>query len=174
MEAGSQGRPGRAGDEPSLTPNRPPLAWGTIIVMDLDRLGEIVESEGWSEYRPNEATGLLSNLVWDLAVKWRAIVVYGLDWDRGTEEAVLEIPGVEAREVAGDLVGIARALERVGVTVTIVAVSSPLLARPARNRREAYSGPRRSAKRILDRLKRKGGGVVYVDGEVVYVSGRPG
>lgn len=160
--------PGGVGDEPSLTPNRPPLARGALVIIDLDRFSEVVRERGWSEYRPNPATGLLSQLVDALARRWQGLVVYGLDWERGTEEAVLEFPGIEATDLVDDLVGIARELEAQGVRATIVAVTGPVLGRPARTRREAYQGPRRAAKRIMESLKRRGGGVVYVDGEIVW------
>ncbi len=160
--------PEGVGDEPSLTANRAPLTWGAIVIIDLDRFGDVVRERGWSEYRPNPATGLLSHLVDSLARRWQGLVVYGLDWERGTEEAVLEIPGVEASDLVDDLVGIARELEEQGVRATIVAVTGPILGKPAKNRREAYQGPRRAVKRIMESLKRRGGGVVYVDGEIAW------
>ena len=140
------------------------LAEGTIVVMDLDRFGEVVRERGWSEYQPNPATGLLTDLVERFVRKWQAIVVYGLDPVRGTEEVVLEIPFVEPWEVKEDLESIRRELNRVGVGVTIVAVKGYILGRPARDRREAYYGsPSRSyAKHLLERLKRKGGNMVFI------------
>jgi len=143
------------------------LVEGTIIVIDLDRFEEEVRRRGWSEWRPNEATGLLSSLVEWLARKWMGVVVYGLDWDRGTEEAVIEIPLVEPWEVEGDLRRILEALRReAGVTATAVALRGPVLARPARSRREAYQGTpaRREAWRILREAKRRGGGRLIVVG----------
>ena len=140
---------------------------GTIIIIDIDRMGEIIEEKGWSEWRPNPATGTLSHLVEQLARKWNAVIVYGLDWERGTEEAVLEVPLVEPDELINDLVMLAQEVCRQGATVTIVAITAPVLGVPARNRREAYQGHRRRAKRLLESFKRKGGGYVVVDGVVV-------
>jgi len=140
---------------------------GALVIIDIDSMSDMVREKGWSEWRPNPATGLLSGLVENLVRKWQALVVYGLDWERGTEEVVLEVPGVEAGELAGDLAGVAVELCKAGVTATIVAVTAPVLGIPARTRREAYLGPRGRVKRLLERYKRRGGGYVVVDGAVV-------
>ncbi len=139
---------------------------GTVVIVDLDRFGEEVERRGWSEWSPNEATGLLSSLVERLASRWGGVVVYGLDWERGTEEAVLEFPLVEPRELEADLREILERLEaEAGVSATAVAVWGLVTGRPARSRREAYHGTptRRLAARLLGKAKRSGGGrlVVY-------------
>lgn len=144
---------------------------GAVVVLDLDRFEEITRQRGYDEYTPNEVTGLLSDLVERLARKWCGVVVYGLDWERGTEEAVIEIPGVEARELEADLVEIAREVEKTGASITVVAVTGDIVGSPASSRREAYLGGFRSySKKILERLKRRGGGVVYVDGRIAWRS----
>ena len=158
-------------ERPSLTPTAPyrfPGVQGSLIIIDLDRFEEIVSDRGWSRYKPNPATGLLTGLVEDFARKWSAVVIYGLDYERGTEEVVLEIPSVCPWELEDDLVSIARSVETVDVTVTIVAVCTDVTGIPARNRRDAYSSYRREAQKMLEKLKRKGGGVVYIDGKIVY------
>ncbi len=135
------------------------LVEGTIVVIDLDRFGEIVEERGWSEYKPNPATGLLTLLVQRFVSKWQGVVVYGLDEERGTEEVVIEIPMVEPEELREDLEEIRRELRRVGVTATIVAVRGYVGLKPARTRREAYTGTpyRRLAVKLLNQAKRRGG-----------------
>ncbi len=148
------------GDSPSLTPT--PLVDGTLIVMDLDGMGELVEELGLSEYSPNRLTGLLTSLVEDLVRRWRGVVVYGLDHERGTEEAVIEVPMTRPDELAEDLRRIAEEIRREGGSISIVAISSPVTGKPARNRREAYSGYRRRALRILRKVKSSGGGRVYI------------
>jgi hypothetical protein len=75
--------------------------------MDLDRFKEYARERGLSVYEPNIVTGSLSSLVEGFVRKFQAVVVYGLDWDRGTEEVVLEIPGVEAVELEPDLIRVA-------------------------------------------------------------------
>ncbi|MCE4627650.1 MAG: hypothetical protein F7C34_00670 [Desulfurococcales archaeon] len=143
--------------------------YGTIILIDIDRMSEVIREKGWSEYRPNPSTGKLSGLVELFARKWSAVIIYGLDWERGTEEAVIEIPGAEPEEVEADLKHIACEMAKTGVTVTIVAITGPTLGRPARDRRSAYAGPRRRAKRVLEALKRRGGGFIYVEGRTARV-----
>jgi len=141
------------------------LAEGTVVIIDLDRFGEVVEERGWSEYSPNPATGLLTRLVEELVSKWSGYLVYGLDEERGTEEAVIEFPLVEPEELREDLERIRRELNRVGVGVTIVAVKGHvgLLSRSA-DRRAAYSATpaRRMAAKLLRQAKRRGGNVVIV------------
>ena len=141
-----------------------PLVEGTVVILDLDRFSEIVRERGWSEYEPNPATGLLTYLVERFARKWQAVIVYGLDEERGTEEAVIEIPFVEPWEVKEDLEEIKREVNRLGVGITIVAVKGYVTGEPASNRREAYYGtPSRSyAKSILERLKRRGGNTMFI------------
>jgi hypothetical protein len=132
---------GYPSEEPSLTRTATPSIEGSLIMLDLDRFEEVVEEKGWSRYNPNPATGLLSSLVEEFSRKWQAVIVYGLDWDRGTEEAVLEIPGVEAFMISNDLKKIMDELcEQVGVSITIVAITAPVTGKPSRDRREAYSG----------------------------------
>ena len=141
---------------------------GTIIMLDLDRFKEFTRARGLDEYRPNDITGLLSAEVERLARKWQGIVVYGLDWKRGTEEAVLEIPLVGPEELENDLVAVARSICEAGASITIVAVEGPITGRPARNRREAYEGYRRRVKRLLESVKSKRPGQVYINGQIVY------
>ncbi len=155
-------RPRGRDEEPSLTLSS---CEGTIVVIDLDRFGELVEEKGWSEYSPNPITGLLSNLVYDFVRKWNAVIVYGLDWERGTEEAVIEIPLVDPQEVEEDLRHILEEVRREGGSVTIVAIRDIVVGRKAHSRREAYYGTlgRRRAIKMLGKLKRKGGGIIYTE-----------
>ncbi len=140
------------------------LVEGTVVVIDLDKFSDVVRERGWSEYEPNPATGLLTSLVERLVSKWRAVVVYGLDPERGTEEAVLEIPFTEPEEVLPDLEEIKKELNRLGVGVTIAAVKGVVGFKPARDRREAYYGTpsRRLAWSLVREAKRRGGNRIVV------------
>ncbi len=137
---------------------------GVVVVIDLDRFSEVVSERGWSEYSPNPATGLLTLLVERFVSKWNAVVVYGLDPERGTEEVVLEIPGVDPEEILSDLEEIKRQINELGVGVTIVVVRGLVGAKPARNRGEAYYGTptRQLAIKMLRRAKRRGGNTIIV------------
>ena len=143
---------------------------GALVIMDLDSFGDTTIKRGYSEYVPNEITGTLTMLVESFVRKWRGVILYGLSRERGTEEAVIEIPYVRAEELAEDLVMIAKEICRLGSSISIVAVTGPVAPRLGRSRREAYTGTplRRSARRILERLKRSGGGAVYIDGVIVW------
>ena len=151
-----------------LTPSR--LVPGVVIVLDLDSFEEVTRERGYDEYKPNDVTGTLSALVEDLARRWAGVVVYGLDWERGTEEALIEIPYVEADEVAGDLVAVAEEVASHGVTVTIVALDGYVEPRAGRGSRRGYHATpfRRRALSELRKWKRRGGGFVVVNGSVVW------
>ncbi len=144
---------------------------GTIVAIDLDNFSEVVRSRGWSSYKPNPATGLLTNLISELVEKYMGFVVYGLDWDRGTEEALIEIPCVEPREVASDLKKIVFELKGLGVSASIVAIKDYVMCKRADSRRNAYNSTpgRKRAIRILKYLKRRGGEAIYIDGELIAV-----
>ena len=140
------------------------LVRGTVLVLDLDKFEETIEERGWSQYTPNPATGLLSHLIEQLARKWSAVIVYGLDWERGTEEAVLEIPLVEPEELRGDLERVKEEINRLGVGITIVAVRGHVGLKPAKSRREAYTATpaRRLATKLLRKAKRRGGNTIMI------------
>ncbi|MEM4696501.1 MAG: hypothetical protein QW170_04535, partial [Desulfurococcaceae archaeon] len=111
------------------------LVEGLIIILDLDKFGEFVEERGLDPYIPNEITGYLTEAVLDFVRKWRGVVIYGLDSSRGTEEAVIEIPGFT------DIEGIIRDLERIrddvnslGASISIVVLKDMVLAKPANSR----------------------------------------
>ena len=139
---------------------------GLIIVMDLDRFEEYVEERGLDPYKPNLITGTLTELVERFASKWRGVVVYGLDRERGTEEAVIEIPyGHEYLDsIVRDLEEIKREINRLGASITIVVVKDYTYPQTASSRREAYYGTpgRRRAWREVRRLKRLGGNRILV------------
>ena len=132
---------------------------GVVVFIDLDRFEEEIERRGWSKWKPNEATGLMTQLAESLARKWRAVVVYGLDPERGTEEVILEVPFARIEDVLGDLEEVRREIESLGVTVSIAVVEGLVGLKPARDRREAYYGTpaRRRATELLRRAKAMGG-----------------
>ena len=141
------------------------LVEGTVVVIDLDRFGEVVEERGWSEYEPNPATGLLTHLVEMIVRKHHGYVVYGLDEERGTEEVVLEFPLISPEELRGDLEEMLRELNRLGAAATIVAVYGAVgLVNRRLDRRAAYGATpaRRLASKILREAKRRGGNRVVI------------
>ncbi|UXD21445.1 hypothetical protein IPA_04350 [Ignicoccus pacificus DSM 13166] len=140
------------------------LTEGTIIIIDLDNFSEMIKQKGWSEWRPNDATALLTTLVHDLVNKWSAHVIWGLDEERGTEEVIIEIPLVEPSELKEDLEYIRRRLNEIGVGVSIVAIKDFVGVDRATQRRDAYKSTpgRRRALKLLKALKRRGGNAVLI------------
>ncbi|MET1159454.1 MAG: hypothetical protein ABWW65_00700 [Thermoprotei archaeon] len=139
---------------------------GLIIVLDLDKFEEYVTEHGLDPYKPNIVTGTLTRLVEDFAIKWRGIIIYGLDYERGTEEAVIEIPyGHEhLDDIMRDLEKIKEEINKLGVSISIAVVKDYVYPVPARDRREAYYGTpgRRRAVKLLRSIKRSGGNKIAV------------
>lgn len=140
------------------------LVEGTVVMMDLDKFEEVSRKMGWDQYKPNIITGTLTQLIEWFVSKWHAVVVYGLDPRRGTEEVVLEIPGVESEELKEDLEYIRKTIEMLGASITIVAVKGFVGLKPSSNRRDAYYGtPTRAlARKLLIKAKRRGGNRVVI------------
>ncbi len=143
------------------------LTPGLIVLIDLDRFEEYTIEKGLNPYVPNDVTGELTRLVEDLAIKHRGVVIYGLDHERGTEEALLEIPFgyEEVGSIVKDLEKLKNHINSHGVGVTIVVVYDYVSGQPASNRREAYHATpgRRRAVKILKDLKKKGGNILHVE-----------
>ncbi len=139
------------------------LVEGTVIILDLDKFKEITRKKGFDEYKPNIITGTLTYLVDNLVRKWNAYVLYGLDYTRGTEEAVIIVPMVKPEEILEDLETIRREIEKLGASISI-GVSYGVIANiKARNRREAYRNITvKNAFKALREAKRKGGNRILV------------
>ena len=136
---------------------------GTVVVVDLDKFEEITEEKGFDRYKPNIITGTLTQLIENFTRKWQAHILYGLDYERGTEEAVILIPMVKPEEVIEDLENIRRNIEKLGATLSIGVSYGPLDVIKARNRREAYSGLTvKRALKALREAKRKGGNKIII------------
>ena len=134
---------------------------GIIIVLDLDEFEEFTRQHGYDEYKPNIITGTLTELVNEFVIKWRACIIYGLDYERGTEEAVIEIVDdfENLEDIISDLYKIKNTINELGARITIIVIKDYVSCKPARNRREAYHGTpgRRRASQLLRKYKRKGG-----------------
>jgi len=133
------------------------LVEGCIVMLDIDCMGELVERLGLPEYKPNMATGFLSAAVAELASKHRGVVIYGLDVERGTEEAVLEFPFKSCQEISGDLERIRAELYGMGFSLSAVCLDGLVVGKETPKREEAFRGTpwRRVAYRELMRAKRR-------------------
>ena len=143
-----------------------PLVPGLIIVLDIDNFEEYVNTRGLDPYKPNIVTSELTRLIENFVWKYKGVVVYGLSYERGTEEAIIEIPfGYENLEnTIIDLEKIKKIIEEFGVTLSIVIVVDYVIARKAKNRRDAYKGTpgRIRALKALRRIKRRDGGKILL------------
>lgn len=142
------------------------LIYGLIIALDLDRFGEYVESRGLDPYVPNIITGELTNLVEEFARKHQGVIIYGLSRERGTEEAIIEIPlgHLYVDKIIVDLEGIRQRIFELGASISIAIIADYVTGKPARDRREAYKGTlgRKRAIKLLREIKKHGGGALRV------------
>jgi len=139
------------------------LVEGTVIVLDLDKFKKVTKERGFNEYKPNIITGTLTHLVENFVRKWNAYVLYGLDYSRGTEEAVIIIPMIKPEEVLGDLEKIRREIEKLGASLSIGVSYGVIVNIKARNRREAYENITvKNALKALREAKRKGGNRIVI------------
>ncbi|MEM4488437.1 MAG: hypothetical protein QXK88_06550 [Desulfurococcaceae archaeon] len=149
-------------NEERLAQSDLPIVPGIIVVLDIDKFGDYIQSLGLDPYRPNTVSGELTALVEKFAWKYRGVVIYGLSPERGTEEAVIEIPygHEELESILGDLNNIKTTIEKYRASISIAVVKDFVTAKPAKNRREAYYGTpgRARAIRALKAVKRRGGG----------------
>jgi GGDEF domain-containing protein len=63
--------------------------YGTFVFLDLDRFRNCIEKKGWSEFKPNSISGFLTEELEKYVRKYRGLVIWGLNKQRGTEEAIL-------------------------------------------------------------------------------------
>ncbi|MCD6515516.1 MAG: hypothetical protein J7L07_11380 [Candidatus Odinarchaeota archaeon] len=140
------------------------------IAMDLDNFGDIVKRFGLSEYSPNTITAQLTSLAENFVRKHRAVVLHGLDYERGTEEVILEVIEPELDEIINDLEFIRCKIEKLGketgtnVTISIgIALGYMTLFRKVREKRKKWQTPTRVlAKRALGKAKKEGGNKIIV------------
>lgn len=130
---------------------------GCIVMMDIDLLEEKVREKGLTEYRPNIATGYLTRFVEELARKHNGVIVYGIDYKRGTEEAVIEFPLKSCIELIEDLKKLEEGFEDIGMSISVVCRDGLVIGKIAKNKREAFRGTpwRDSTYRALRTMKKR-------------------
>ncbi|WXG41275.1 MAG: hypothetical protein WED07_11005 [Candidatus Freyarchaeum deiterrae] len=87
---------------------------GAGIFFDLDKFKETMKKMGWTEFKPNAITGNLTQFIQMFASKHNANILWGLDQERGTEEAYLEIVEPDTEEISADLEVIRKKIEELG------------------------------------------------------------
>ncbi len=136
---------------------------GTVVILDLDKFKEVTKEKGFDEYKPNVITGTLTHLVENFVRKWNAYVLYGLDYFRGTEEAIIVVPMTKPEEILDDLEKIRKEIEKLGATISIGVSYGIIINIKPKNRREAYRNITvKNALKALREAKRKGGNRIVV------------
>ena len=140
-----------------------------LIILDLDQFGKITKEAGWPEYKPNVVTGLLSDLVTELLSKHHGTHLSGLDYQRGTEEAVLFFSAPDPQELLDELEALKKKIQLLGrdlglpVTLSIgVSFGSPPPLRLRENSDLTRMFLFKSAKKALRKAKRQGGNRIIV------------
>ncbi len=85
-----------------------------IVILDLDQFGSKMKALGWSEYKPNVITGSLTELVTSLLTRHHGTHIRGLDYQRGTEEAVLFFSDPNSEQLLKALKHIMVEIEKLG------------------------------------------------------------
>ena len=133
-----------------------------LVMFDLDQFGKIIKKAGWSEYKPNSVTGYLSNLVTNLLSKHHGTHIQGLDYQRGTEEAILLFSAPNLEELLDDLEDLKMKIHRLGkelalpITISIgMSVGIPPIIRLRDSRELKRTLLFKSAKKALKTAKNK-------------------
>ncbi|RLI65815.1 MAG: hypothetical protein DRO67_02135 [Candidatus Asgardarchaeum californiense] len=134
-----------------------------VVFLDLDNFGKIVTEHSLSKYTPNIITGTLTHLVYSLVQRYNAVVLHGLDWQRGTEEALIEITEPDMPSLISDLKAIKEKIASLGketgtnATLSIgVAIGYESIFVKPSSRKSLFNTPlRRLAKRALSLAKKK-------------------
>jgi len=140
-----------------------------VVYLDLDNFNEIVSKFGLSEYKPNIITGQLTHLVYLLSQKYNGVILHGLDWDRGTEEALIEFIDTDQNSLLFDISQLKNEIEnlgkktKTGVTLSVgiaTGFESSFVKPTAKN---AFNTPlRKLAKKALRLAKKKKNDIVIL------------
>ena len=141
-----------------------------IVILDLDQFGSKMKEMGWSEYKPNVITGSLSDLLTNLLSRQHGTHIRGIDYQRGTEEAVLFFSAPNSKQLIKSLEQLIVQIEKLGrdlsqsITLSIGISFGPVP--PIRLHENSDLKPLflyKSAKKALKTAKTQGGNrmVVY-------------
>lgn len=120
-----------------------------IIALDLDQFGDLTRKMGWTEYAPNPVTRYMSHAVSAFAEAHHATILWGLDSERGTEEAQIYCSDPDLDAVVADLETMRADVKRMGCTLSIgIACIAPDI--PAKSLKDFPL-----AKKALRKSKRK-------------------
>lgn len=140
-----------------------------FVVLDLDHFGEITKKVGWLEYKPNIVSGLLTELVTELLSKHHGSHLRGINYQRGTEEAVLFFSAPDPQVLLDDLETLRKRIkllqEELGFPVTIsigIAYGPSLHMRISETSDLTQISLFKSANKALRKAKKQGGNRIIV------------
>lgn len=122
-----------------------------VIAVDLDNFAEIVKKRGWTAYSPNPVTRYLSHAVSNFAKNHSATIIHGLDFERGTEEAVIYCSDPDLGSIIADLKVMRKEIYDLGETTLSVGITCIPSDVPVKSLKDFPL-----AKKALKESKRKG------------------
>lgn len=122
-----------------------------VIAVDLDNFCDVVKKKGWTTYSPNPVTRYLSHAVFAFCQKHTATIIHGLDFERGTEEAVIYCSDVDTDSITADLETIRKEIYVLGETTLSVGITHVPSDIPVKSLKDFPL-----AKKALKESKRKG------------------
>lgn len=138
-------------------------------MLDLDHFGEITKKAGWLEYKPNIVSGLLTELVTELLSKHHGTHLRGINFQRGTEEAVLFFSTPDPQILLEDLETLRKRIQLLQgelsfpVTISIGLAFGPSLHMRISETSNLMQIPLfKSANKALRKAKKQGGNRIIV------------
>lgn len=140
-----------------------------FVVLDLDHFGEITKKASWTQYKPNIVSGLLTELVTELLSKHHGTHLKGINYQRGTEEAVLFFSSPDPQVLQEDLETLRKRIQLLqgdlgfSVTISIGIAFGPSLHMRISETSELTQIPLyKSAYKALRKAKKQGGDRIIV------------
>ncbi|MFX1514095.1 MAG: hypothetical protein ACFFCQ_16065 [Promethearchaeota archaeon] len=140
----------------------PSIEKAIAVFLDLDHFAQVMKERGWTRYSPNIVTGTLTNEVETLARKYLGTIHWGLDYDEGTEEALILMTHVDLEELILDLELLREKIEKQAVTTISIGVGIgpegkiPKELKSGKREHSLLSSPAAlMAKRALKKAKKK-------------------
>jgi GGDEF domain-containing protein len=85
-----------------------------LVYLDLDDFRRAVKAKGWTHYAPNPITAELSEMVVEISETHAAAILSGLDFKRGTEEALLFFSDIPEHVLEEELEDMRKRIESLG------------------------------------------------------------
>jgi len=140
-----------------------------LVYLDLDDFKHAVKAKGWATYTPNPITAELSEMVAEISETHSAAILFGLDFARGTEEALIFFSDIPEEVLEERLEDMRKRIENLGrefgtgTTISIgVATNIPEINLKAVKRQDIKRHPiLKLAYDALRKAKKRGNCVVW-------------